>query len=70
LIASYVRTNSNADASVTQSALEEALASKMGDGAGTIASLRGTIGNAFRGRYMPKTNYSTGNGGAGGGGRD
>ncbi|KAJ1335774.1 Atg29 N-terminal domain-containing protein [Microdochium nivale] len=41
------------DASVTQSALEEALASKMGDG-GTIASLRGTIGNAFRGRYMPK----------------
>ncbi|KAH7037246.1 uncharacterized protein B0I36DRAFT_313616 [Microdochium trichocladiopsis] len=54
------------DASVTQSALEEALASKMGDG-GTIASLRGTIGNAFRGRYMPKTNYNTGNDGGSGG---
>ncbi|KAI0140200.1 hypothetical protein GGR57DRAFT_509483 [Xylariaceae sp. FL1272] len=41
------------DASVTQSALEEALASKMQDG-GTIASLRGTIGNAFRSRYQAK----------------
>ncbi|KAI0017908.1 hypothetical protein F4780DRAFT_566677 [Xylariomycetidae sp. FL0641] len=41
------------DASVTQSALEEALASKMQDG-GTIGSLRGTISNAFRSRYLPK----------------
>ncbi|KAI1263737.1 hypothetical protein F5Y18DRAFT_428611 [Xylariaceae sp. FL1019] len=41
------------DASVTQSALEEALASNMQDG-GTIASLRGTIGNAFRSRYQTK----------------
>ncbi|CAJ2503707.1 Uu.00g111010.m01.CDS01 [Anthostomella pinea] len=41
------------DASVTQSALEEALASKMQDG-GTIGSLRGTISNAFRSRYQPK----------------
>ncbi|KXJ93832.1 hypothetical protein Micbo1qcDRAFT_39397 [Microdochium bolleyi] len=56
------------DASVTQSALEEALASKMGDG-GTIASLRGTIGNAFRGRYMPKPTYNTGNDGGSGGQR-
>ncbi|OTA54656.1 hypothetical protein K449DRAFT_389117 [Hypoxylon sp. EC38] len=40
------------DASVTQSALEEALASKMQDG--TIGSLRGTISAAFRGsRYLP-----------------
>ncbi|KAI8624867.1 hypothetical protein F5Y19DRAFT_452013 [Xylariaceae sp. FL1651] len=39
------------DASVTQSALEEALASKMQDG-GTIGSLRGTISNAFRSRYQ------------------
>ncbi|KAI0395164.1 hypothetical protein F5Y17DRAFT_457213 [Xylariaceae sp. FL0594] len=39
------------DASVTQSALEEALASKMQDN-GTIASLRGTITNAFRSRYQ------------------
>ncbi|KAI1323260.1 hypothetical protein F5Y16DRAFT_348438 [Xylariaceae sp. FL0255] len=38
------------DASVTQSALEEALASKMQDG-GTIGSLRGTISNAFRSSY-------------------
>lgn len=43
------------DASVTQSALEEALASKMGD-AGTIGSLKGTISNAFRSRYLPKSN--------------
>ncbi|KAI0458109.1 hypothetical protein F5B21DRAFT_500754 [Xylaria acuta] len=41
------------DASVTQSALEEALASRMQDG-GTISSLRGTISNAFRSRYQPK----------------
>ncbi|KAI3326949.1 hypothetical protein HD806DRAFT_485551 [Xylariaceae sp. AK1471] len=41
------------DASVTQSALEEALASKMQDG-GTIGSLRGTISNAFRSRYQTK----------------
>ncbi|KAI0838329.1 hypothetical protein F5Y06DRAFT_296870 [Hypoxylon sp. FL0890] len=39
------------DASVTQSALEEALASKMQDG--TIGSLRGTISAAFRSRYLP-----------------
>ncbi|KAI0805401.1 hypothetical protein GGR55DRAFT_654968 [Xylaria sp. FL0064] len=41
------------DASVTQSALEEALASRMQDG-GTISSLRGTISNAFRSRYQTK----------------
>ncbi|KAI1365281.1 hypothetical protein F5Y08DRAFT_186553 [Xylaria arbuscula] len=41
------------DASVTQSALEEALASRMQDG-GTISSLRGTISNAFRSRYQGK----------------
>ncbi|KAI1734795.1 hypothetical protein F4680DRAFT_329915 [Xylaria scruposa] len=41
------------DASVTQSALEEAFASRMQDG-GTISSLRGTISNAFRSRYQPK----------------
>ncbi|KAI1500648.1 hypothetical protein F5X99DRAFT_409871 [Biscogniauxia marginata] len=42
------------DASVTQSALEEALASKMQDN-GTIGSLRGTISNAFRtSRYLSK----------------
>lgn len=41
-----------ADASVTQSALEEALASKMqAGGASTIGS---TITNVFRSRYMPK----------------
>ncbi|EQB59247.1 hypothetical protein CGLO_00402 [Colletotrichum gloeosporioides Cg-14] len=39
------------DASVTQSALEEALASKMQDGA--IGS-RFSISQAFRSRYMPK----------------
>ncbi|XXH02674.1 hypothetical protein Hte_009056 [Hypoxylon texense] len=40
------------DTSVTQSALEEAFASKMQDG--TIGSLRGTISAAFRGsRYLP-----------------
>ncbi|PSR75437.1 hypothetical protein BD289DRAFT_487123 [Coniella lustricola] len=38
------------DASVTQSALEEALASKM-QGGGTIGS---TISNVFRSRYLPK----------------
>ncbi|KAI8951822.1 hypothetical protein F4801DRAFT_578140 [Xylaria longipes] len=41
------------DTSVTQSMLEEALASRMQDG-GTISSLRGTISNAFRSRYQPK----------------
>ncbi|KAI0522217.1 hypothetical protein F5B22DRAFT_593336 [Xylaria bambusicola] len=41
------------DASVTQSALEEALASRMQDG-GTISSLRGTLSNAFRSRYQGK----------------
>ncbi|KAI0405511.1 hypothetical protein F4802DRAFT_562101 [Xylaria palmicola] len=41
------------DASVTQSALEEAFASRMQDGS-TISSLRGTISNAFRGRYQTK----------------
>lgn len=39
-----------ADASVTQSALEEALASKM-QGGNTIGS---TISNVFRSRYLPK----------------
>ncbi|KAI1114733.1 hypothetical protein F5Y14DRAFT_413568 [Nemania sp. NC0429] len=43
------------DASVTQSALEEALASGMQD-AGTISSLRGTLSNAFMSRYRPKPN--------------
>ncbi|KAH6855195.1 hypothetical protein B0I37DRAFT_411206 [Chaetomium sp. MPI-CAGE-AT-0009] len=46
------------DASVTQSALEEALASRMQDG--TIGSrmsvIGGTIGHAFRSRYSPKPN--------------
>ncbi|KAK4247786.1 hypothetical protein C7999DRAFT_40904 [Corynascus novoguineensis] len=46
------------DASVTQSALEEALASRMQDG--TIGSrmsvIGGTIGQAFRSRYLPKPN--------------
>lgn len=45
------RTNAPADASVTQSALEEALASKMQDGA---AGSRFSIGQAFRSRYIPK----------------
>lgn len=45
-----------ADASVTQSALEEALASRMQDG-GTIGSrMSTTISNAFKSRYLPKTN--------------
>ncbi|KAI2617159.1 hypothetical protein GGR54DRAFT_216468 [Hypoxylon sp. NC1633] len=45
------------DASVTQSALEEALASKMQDG--TIGSLRGTISAAFnRSRYLPSKSNS------------
>ncbi|KAI0201709.1 hypothetical protein F4808DRAFT_423537 [Astrocystis sublimbata] len=39
------------DASVTQSALEEALASRMQDG-GAMSSIRGTIGNVFRSRYQ------------------
>lgn len=39
------------DASVTQSALEEAFASRIRDG-GTISSLRGTISNVFRSRYQ------------------
>ncbi|KAI1810002.1 hypothetical protein GGS20DRAFT_234159 [Poronia punctata] len=43
------------DASVTQSALEEAFASKMQDGS-TISSLRGTISNAFRSRYQTRPN--------------
>ncbi|KAI0428232.1 hypothetical protein F5Y09DRAFT_343903 [Xylaria sp. FL1042] len=41
------------DASVTQSAMEEAFASRMQDG-GTISSLRGTISNAFKSRYQTK----------------
>ncbi|KAI1199088.1 hypothetical protein F5X97DRAFT_132279 [Nemania serpens] len=41
------------DASVTQSALEEALASGMQD-AGTISSLRGTFSNTFLSRYRTK----------------
>ncbi|KAH8886859.1 hypothetical protein GQ53DRAFT_339844 [Thozetella sp. PMI_491] len=40
------------DASVTQSALEEALASKMQDG--TIGSRMSTIGAALRSRYLPQ----------------
>ncbi|KAL1882095.1 hypothetical protein VTK73DRAFT_2504 [Phialemonium thermophilum] len=43
------------DASVTQSALEEALASKMQEG-GTIGSRMSTISQAIRSRYLPKTN--------------
>ncbi|KAH6645838.1 hypothetical protein BKA67DRAFT_663721 [Truncatella angustata] len=42
------------DASVTQSALEEALASRMQDGG--IGSRMSTIGNVFRSRYLPKSN--------------
>ncbi|KAK4241999.1 hypothetical protein C8A03DRAFT_29740 [Achaetomium macrosporum] len=46
------------DASVTQSALEEALASRMQDG--TIGSrmsvIGGTIGQAFRSRVLPRSN--------------
>ncbi|KAK5654375.1 hypothetical protein OQA88_7284 [Cercophora sp. LCS_1] len=42
------------DASVTQSALEEALASRMQDG--TIGSRMSTIGQAIRSRYLPKGN--------------
>ncbi|EHA46208.1 hypothetical protein MGG_02790 [Pyricularia oryzae 70-15] len=45
------------DASVTQSALEEALASNMQDG--TIGSRMSTIGQAFRSRYLPHTTRST-----------
>ena len=39
------------DASVTQSAMEEALASKMQDG--TIGSRMSTLGQAIRSRYLP-----------------
>jgi hypothetical protein len=42
------------DASVTQSALEEALASRMQDG--TIGSRMSVIGQAIRSRYLPKAN--------------
>ncbi|KAH8662147.1 hypothetical protein BX600DRAFT_465689 [Xylariales sp. PMI_506] len=42
------------DASVTQSALEEALASKLQDG-GTIGSRMSTISNVFKSRYLPKS---------------
>ncbi|TGJ81163.1 hypothetical protein E0Z10_g7613 [Xylaria hypoxylon] len=42
------------DASVTQSALEEALASRMQDNS-TISSFRGTISNAFRSGYRTKS---------------
>ncbi|KAK3331023.1 hypothetical protein B0H66DRAFT_635979 [Apodospora peruviana] len=41
------------DASVTQSALEEALASRMQDGG--IGSRMSTIGNAIRSRYLPRS---------------
>jgi len=41
------------DASVTQSALEEALASKMQDGA---MGSRFSISQAFKSRYIPKGN--------------
>lgn len=44
------------DASVTQSALEEALASRMQDGGGTIGSRMSTFGAAIRSRYLPKGN--------------
>ncbi|KAI5867613.1 hypothetical protein GGS23DRAFT_186000 [Durotheca rogersii] len=43
------------DASVTQSALEEALASKMQEG--TVGSLRGTLSAAFRSRYLPGSKH-------------
>ncbi|KAL2269466.1 hypothetical protein VTJ83DRAFT_1650 [Remersonia thermophila] len=44
------------DASVTQSALEEALASRMQDGTlgSRMSVLGGTIGHALRSRYLPK----------------
>lgn len=42
------------DASVTQSALEEALASRMQDGTGTIGSRMSTFSQAIRSRYLPK----------------
>jgi len=48
------------DASVTQSALEEHLASRMRDG--TIGSRMSTIGHAFRSRVMPKPPPSSGGG--------
>jgi hypothetical protein len=44
------------DASVTQSALEEALASNMQDGGATVGSRMSTFGNAFKSRYLPKSN--------------
>lgn len=42
------------DASVTQSALEEALASRMNDGG--IGSRMSTIGQAIRSRYASRPN--------------
>jgi hypothetical protein len=47
----YRKANKLLDASVTQSALEEALASRMQDG--TIGSRMSTIGHAIRSRYLP-----------------
>ncbi|KAL2161231.1 hypothetical protein VTH06DRAFT_8451 [Thermothelomyces fergusii] len=49
---------SSFNASVTQSALEEALASRMQDGTmgSRISVIGGTIGQAFRSRYLPKPN--------------
>ncbi len=47
-------TNSGSDASVTQSALEEALLSNMKDA--TISSRMSTLGQSLRSRYLPKTN--------------
>jgi len=52
--------DTNPDASVTQSALEEHLASRMRDG--TIGSRMSTIGHAFRSRVMPKPPPSSGGG--------
>jgi hypothetical protein len=51
----------SADASVTQSALEEALASRMQDGGGTIGSRMSTFGAAIRSRYLPKGNQESQN---------
>jgi hypothetical protein len=52
-----VLTTGVTDASVTQSALEEALASNMQDGGGTtVGSRMSTFGNAFKSRYLPKGN--------------
>lgn len=49
-------TGDDTDASVTQSALEEALASNMQDGGATVGSRMSTFGNAFKSRYLPKGN--------------